>query len=931
MDRTAKVNLLFEQYEPDEILEALTLSDPEKVNCFQSERQPVEPPPRPESSSPDRESPKDSASRSDVPHVVCLFSYASERDRDAYEELRMHLAPRLRRGSMTLWSSAELLPGESFEAIRNQHLAAATVILIFVSAELLADEAMETVIPRVLRLRAEGRCLVIPVLISPADWEHSPIGNLQPLPRDRVPLSSRKDRDAAWVDVIQGLSQAVQYRAQRDERVEPAEIHPSSPAMPSPAEPLLDIGVIFTTTYTPQYTYVEPEEYVDLRNYLKGGARLVVQGHSGSGKSSIVRRALHELKRSANWLSCSEDAQLVALKMILNQQMPLRQSLVIDEAHLLDSSVLTPLSKYLYNLPQDLSMAAAESQGITVIGLGQLRQALLAAIEPGLRVPLEKRLKRITLSSKRTPQNQRGLEKFISLGEQVANVQFTQARELIEAASGSFYILQELCLQAATIDGIETSQKVRKRINVGIGEILPRMMGTLKQDYAGSLSSLARTDEVTPPRGAVAVLLWMLSRSPDEEVAVEAARAQYPALSKVFDWLLAGRLAQAIKTCNLTWLLEFEEGTNLLKALDPRFLFYLRFLDWAAFLANTGHTDLRLGADGLLHLGAAEPLVPPELPPKAASPMTTSVADREQPSVSIEDGPPIPPSLAEALSRRQVVPFAGAGVSRAVKRKSDSRPLFPDWKELLLGAAELLKRSGKQNFSKAVSGLVEIGDSESFLDAAKRALQGLGPAVFYGYLRDVLDKSSSEADPQSLALAQAMWTLGSKLVITTNYDQVLRWACPPELRDDQRTWDISAPAEFASMLSNGLKQPTVWHLHGYVGNLAEVILTPDGYSRLYPENKKIETEYEASLLTLRAILASRTLLFVGFSFTDEIFSQQVRWIQSIFANASGPHYLMTEQSKLELTRERLRGMSSIELIPFASREALPAFLRSLAP
>ena len=40
----------------------------------------------------------------------------------------------------------------------------------------------------------------------------------------------------------------------------------------------------------------------------------------------------------------------------------------------------------------------------------------------------------------------------------------------------------------------------------------------------------------------------------------------------------------------------------------------------------------------------------------------------------------------------------------------------------------------------------------------------------------------------ALALAQALWTLGSKLVITTNYDQVLRWACPDSLQKDLYTW-----------------------------------------------------------------------------------------------------------------------------------------------
>jgi len=42
----------------------------------------------------------------------------------------------------------------------------------------------------------------------------------------------------------------------------------------------------------------------------------------------------------------------------------------------------------------------------------------------------------------------------------------------------------------------------------------------------------------------------------------------------------------------------------------------------------------------------------------------------------------------------------------------------------------------------------------------------------------------SQVADGSLELARAVWRLGSRLVVTTNYDKVLQWACPEECRDD---------------------------------------------------------------------------------------------------------------------------------------------------
>lgn len=173
----------------------------------------------------------------------------------------------------------------------------------------------------------------------------------------------------------------------------------------------------------------------------------------------------------------------------------------------------------------------------------------------------------------------------------------------------------------------------------------------------------------------------------------------------------------------------------------------------------------------------------------------------------------IPRALRERLQAGRVIPFVGAGVSMAVRRQ-DGGALFPSWCQLLLCGADRLDDEGKPRDATLVRMLVEVDDAD-YLDAARRLRKELGPE-WVDLLKEQIDVDRSGVDEDSLTLARAVWTLGSRLVVTTNYDRVLEWACP---EDEIDVWDVRATAEQARLLARGeLGRPTVWHLHGRIGN-----------------------------------------------------------------------------------------------------------------
>jgi len=228
-------------------------------------------------------------------------------------------------------------------------------------------------------------------------------------------------------------------------------------------------------------------------------------------------------------------------------------------------------------------------------------------------------------------------------------------------------------------------------------------------------------------------------------------------------------------------------------------------------------------------------------------------------------------------------------------RKKDSAPLLPSWKTLLLAAADKLRDSGKDNDADLVRSQTNAG---RYLMAARDAQKGLG-GDWETFLKFYLDFGKDEIDEDTLDLPKALWRLAHPVVVTTNYDRVLKLTHPNP--GALNLWDIEAPTEQNDLLRGNLASPTLWYLHGRIGNASNVILTPDGYERLYGSDKA-ESEFSAAKSTLQALLKTHTFLFVGFSFDDPAIGTELRAFDEVMKGAGGSHYALVREEDADRLR-----------------------------
>jgi len=138
-----------------------------------------------------------------------VFIAFDKEDSALLKELEKHLRPLETQGLITVWDATKIVGGMDWRQAINQHMGAADIVLLLVSANFMAsDEAIELAKQAIEKGRRQN-VRVIPVLVQQVDWTYSIFGNLSPLPANGRPVASWKDRNEAYLDVVQGIRQIV--------------------------------------------------------------------------------------------------------------------------------------------------------------------------------------------------------------------------------------------------------------------------------------------------------------------------------------------------------------------------------------------------------------------------------------------------------------------------------------------------------------------------------------------------------------------------------------------------------------------------------------------------------------------------------------------------------------------------------------------------
>lgn len=141
-----------------------------------------------------------------VPLHIYLACAATPQDEALLDALENQLSILRRRPEVSLWEKRQIPPGtERGPAIVTQ-IQQAHLILLLLSPDFFASDECHEEMKLALQRREEGEASVIPLLMRAiAGWHTTAIGQLDPLPADRVPISTRADQEHALYEIAEQL------------------------------------------------------------------------------------------------------------------------------------------------------------------------------------------------------------------------------------------------------------------------------------------------------------------------------------------------------------------------------------------------------------------------------------------------------------------------------------------------------------------------------------------------------------------------------------------------------------------------------------------------------------------------------------------------------------------------------------------------------
>lgn len=151
--------------------------------------------------------------------LSAFFSYSHE-DEQLRNQLEQQLSILKRQGIIATWHDRRITAGEEIDHTISSNLEAADIILLLVSPAFLASEyCYDREMLRAMERHESREAVVIPIILRPCEWHHTPFGKLLATPTDGKPVTQWPDRDTAFLEVTKAIRGAAEKLLPRQQAV----------------------------------------------------------------------------------------------------------------------------------------------------------------------------------------------------------------------------------------------------------------------------------------------------------------------------------------------------------------------------------------------------------------------------------------------------------------------------------------------------------------------------------------------------------------------------------------------------------------------------------------------------------------------------------------------------------------------------------------
>ncbi|MRV70375.1 hypothetical protein GJ700_01395 [Duganella sp. FT92W] len=222
--------------------------------------------------------------------------------------------------------------------------------------------------------------------------------------------------------------------------------------------------------------------------------------------------------------------------------------------------------------------------------------------------------------------------------------------------------------------------------------------------------------------------------------------------------------------------------------------------------------------------------------------------------------------LKEVLRKDNTVLFVGSGISTWSN--------LPTWEGMMDSLSQICK--GREKIPDLINNETKAGN---LLQAASYGYEELTNDEKVGFMSKTYIEGF-EPHP----IHNALVSLGPTCFITTNYDHLIEEAVYRK-RGKSPTICLNNDVPVMGRIIRADSRNFVFKPHGDAGKIDTVVMTRSHYRELMPHG-----EFHAAVETLRILLMTRPVVYIGFGFRDPDFAYVRDILGNLYQGATSAHY-----------------------------------------
>jgi tetratricopeptide (TPR) repeat protein len=261
------------------------------------------------------------------------YSYAPS-DKKFRDMLEKHLSSLQRQGIIDSWHEGKIVAGSEREAVLKEYLDLSDIILLLISADFISsDYCYSTEMEQALQRHRRGEAHVIPILLRPTSTQGLPFAILQFLPTDGKPITHYKDRDDAFVQIIEAILTIIEEMGTR------------LPSEPAPIERAHASPTWWKVSYSRNTSFIGRHSILEHLHdaFLVHSTGIFVQslnGMGGIGKTQIALEYAYRYRQTYQaifWVTADSQGNLLADFATIAQFLDLPQKNEPNQDHIRDA------------------------------------------------------------------------------------------------------------------------------------------------------------------------------------------------------------------------------------------------------------------------------------------------------------------------------------------------------------------------------------------------------------------------------------------------------------------------------------------------------------------------------------------------------------------------------------------------------------------